>query len=161
MSRGMTASLINVRPAHRADIPALIELERATDTAAHWSPAAYADLFPAEGQTPGVRRVVLLAEAEGSVNGFGVARVVAAEWEIENVVVAAAVRRRGVGRALIQAIAAVARREGAERLTLEVRESNGPARRLYESTGFAQCGLRSRYYRGPEEAAILYELRFQ
>lgn len=118
-------------------------------------------MFPARGQTPAVRRVVLLAEAEASVCGFVVARVVAGEWEIENVVVAAAARRRGVGRALIRTIAATARMEDAARLILEVRESNGPARQLYESTGFAQCGVRSRYYRDPEEAAILYELRFQ
>jgi ribosomal-protein-alanine N-acetyltransferase len=150
-----------IRTAHRADIPALLELERAADTAAHWSPPVYADLFPAEGKTPAVRRVVLLAEAKGSVNGFVVARVVIGEWEIENIVVAAALRCRGVGRALIRSIAASASSEGADRLTLEVRESNGPARRLYESTGFAQCGLRSHYYRDPEEAAILYELRFQ
>ncbi len=38
---------------------------------------------------------------------------------------------------------------------LEVRESNLPARRLYESLGFVQNGYRPRYYSQPEEAAVL------
>lgn len=38
---------------------------------------------------------------------------------------------------------------------LEVRESNVPARTLYESLGFIQNGYRPRYYQKPEEAAVL------
>ncbi len=152
---------VQIRPAHHADIPALINLERAAETAAHWSPAAYEALFPQEGQPVAVRRDVVVAETKSAVRGFAVARVVAGEWDIENVVVTGAVRRQGVGRALIQAITAKARSEGADRLTLEVRESNRAARQLYELTGFAQIGLRPRYYHEPEEAAVIYELRFQ
>jgi ribosomal-protein-alanine N-acetyltransferase len=105
--------------------------------------------------------VVLVAEASGSLVAFAMARVVVGEWEIENVVVAAETRRKGVGRALLQALIAAAHAEHAARITLEVRESNLTARRLYEKSGFAQCGVRPRYYRNPEEAAILYELCFQ
>ena len=38
---------------------------------------------------------------------------------------------------------------------LEVRESNLPARKLYESLGFTQNGYRPRYYSQPDEAAVL------
>lgn len=38
---------------------------------------------------------------------------------------------------------------------LEVRESNLPARTLYESLGFVQNGCRPRYYSDPDEAAVL------
>lgn len=38
---------------------------------------------------------------------------------------------------------------------LEVRESNLPARTLYESLGFVQNGYRPRYYSDPDEAAVL------
>jgi ribosomal-protein-alanine acetyltransferase len=150
-----------IRSARPADIPVLLALEQAAETAAHWSPAEYADLFPVEGPPPAVRRVVLVAEMRASVCAFAVARVVAAEWQIENVVVAASVRGKGVGRALLHAITVAARAERAERITLEVRESNLAARRLYEKFGFAQCGLRSGYYGNPDEAAVLYDLRFQ
>jgi ribosomal-protein-alanine N-acetyltransferase len=86
---------------------------------------------------------------------------VAAEWEIENIVVAEDVRRQGIGRVLLHAVMTAAQGEQAERIILEVRESNLAARRLYESAGFSQCGTRLRYYGAPEEAAILYELCFQ
>jgi [ribosomal protein S18]-alanine N-acetyltransferase len=157
----MLEPALQVRPARPDDITALLALEQTAATAAHWSPARYADLFPAEGRPPVVRRVVVVAEINASICAFAVARVVPPEWEIENVVVADAARRKGVGRALLQAIGNVARAERATKLTLEVRESNLAARRLYERLGFAECGLRPGYYRSPDEAAILYELRFQ
>jgi ribosomal protein S18 acetylase RimI-like enzyme len=45
-------------------------------------------------------------------------------------------QRRGVGRALLEAVEAEARRRGCCKLTLEVLESNHPAAALYESFGF-------------------------
>jgi ribosomal-protein-alanine N-acetyltransferase len=39
---------------------------------------------------------------------------------------------------------------------LEVRESNAPARALYENAGFKQTGRRPSYYTSPLEDAILY-----
>ncbi|MEM9388309.1 MAG: GNAT family N-acetyltransferase [Pseudomonadota bacterium] len=45
-------------------------------------------------------------------------------------------RGRGVGKALLEGVAARARRMGACRVTLEVLENN-PARRLYEREGFS------------------------
>jgi [ribosomal protein S18]-alanine N-acetyltransferase len=157
----MSEPTLHIRPACQRDIPTLLALEQAAETAAHWSSASYADLFPAEGQSPAVRRVVLVAEMNNFACGFAVARVVAPEWDIENIVVAAPFRRKGVGGALLQAITVAARADRAERITLEVRESNFAARRLYEKIGFAQCGLRSGYYHSPDEAAILFELCFQ
>ena len=46
-------------------------------------------------------------------------------------------------------------RRGALRATLEVRESNEPARRLYESLGFAVTAVRPRYYTQPEEDGLI------
>jgi ribosomal protein S18 acetylase RimI-like enzyme len=45
-------------------------------------------------------------------------------------------RGLGVGRALLAAVDAEARARGCVKVTLEVREDNGRARRLYEHTGF-------------------------
>jgi ribosomal protein S18 acetylase RimI-like enzyme len=54
--------------------------------------------------------------------------------------VAAEHRRRGVGRALVDAAAAWARAMGATRLELDVTTSNEAAVRLYEGVGFATNG---------------------
>jgi ribosomal-protein-alanine N-acetyltransferase len=48
-----------------------------------------------------------------------------------------------------------AARDGAAMMTLEVRVSNDPARRLYEKLGFQAVGRRPRYYQDNLEDAIL------
>jgi ribosomal-protein-alanine N-acetyltransferase len=104
--------------------------------------------------------VVLVAEEAGTVCGFVCAQAVAGEWEIENVVVAAEFLRRGIADQLVRALIQRAQSEAASALLLEVRESNLPARSLYEKHAFRQVGRRRVYYRDPVEDAILYALRF-
>lgn len=61
------------------------------------------------------------------------------------VYVAPATRRRGVGRALLDATIARARRiDGLEQLHLSVVDTNEPARRLYRGLGFTAYGLEPR-----------------
>jgi ribosomal protein S18 acetylase RimI-like enzyme len=50
-------------------------------------------------------------------------------------------RGLGIGRALVEAACAEARRQGARRLTLRVLAHNAPARRLYERCGFVVEGV--------------------
>ena len=109
------------------------------------------------GQLP---RVALIIEAESAVQGFLVARVVDTEWEIENIAVSGPARRRGLGTRLLGEFLDWARGEGALAVFLEVRESNRAARALYEKWAFVESGRRPRYYREPEEDAIIYRLCF-
>lgn len=102
-------------------------------------------------------RVALVAETT-EVVGFVALLAATAEWELENIAVAPQVRRAGVARTLIERAAGQARSAGAREIVLEVRESNLAARRLYESCGFRQTGLRPRYYSNPAESAVLYSL---
>jgi ribosomal-protein-alanine N-acetyltransferase len=104
--------------------------------------------------------VVLLAEDAGRLCGFVCAKAVEGEWEIENLVVAVERRRRGVADRLMRGLMQRAREEAATTILLEVRESNLPARGLYEKHGFRESGRRRSYYAGPVEDAILYALRF-
>ena len=77
------------------------------------------------------------------------------EWELENIVVHPGRQRKGVGRRLMEKLFEEARAAGAERILLEVRLSNAPARALYGSLGFAANGRRKGYYSHPEEDALL------
>jgi ribosomal protein S18 acetylase RimI-like enzyme len=61
--------------------------------------------------------------------------------EVSGIAVDPALRRRGVGRALVDAAIAEARARGARRLTLRVLAPNDGARRLYESAGFVVEGV--------------------
>lgn len=159
---------MNLRSATSADIPLMMELERACPTAAHWTKERYRQaVCPATGDP---KRLVLVAEAattpeamgrgdSGGIQGFLVARHLASEWELENIVVAAAARRKELGRQLIEALLGHAREADSEAVFLEVRESNTAARRLYEKAGFQQMGRRKSYYANPAEDAILYRVQ--
>lgn len=70
-------------------------------------------------------------------------------------------RRCGVGEALLREAMSLARARGAAFLTLEVRESNVPARALYEKLGFQCVGERKNYYEKPVENAILMTAYFR
>ncbi|MCS0636298.1 GNAT family N-acetyltransferase [Streptomyces sp. LP05-1] len=61
--------------------------------------------------------------------------------QIQGLAVAERARGGGVARALLRAAFAEARRQGATRITLRVLSHNMPARRLYESEGFAVEGV--------------------
>ncbi len=130
----------------------MLALERQAATAAHWTAAEYDRIFT-PGQTP---RVALIAEEDGEVVGFLVARALGPEWEIENVVVAPAARQRGGGTRLVREALELARVRGAGSVFLEVRESNAAARKLYEKCAFVASGRRNSYYHNPVEDALVY-----
>ncbi len=120
---------------------------------AHWTSEQYGKLVSSG--------VVLVAEEAGRFCGFVCAQAAAGVWEIENVVVDAGVLRRGIASELVHELIQRAQNEAAPAILLEVRESNLPARRLYEKHGFLVVGRRRAYYRDPVEDAILYALRFE
>jgi ribosomal-protein-alanine acetyltransferase len=140
-----------IRPATPADVPAIVALERACQTAAHWGPAEYAHVFDA-GTTP---RVLLVAE-ESTIVGFIMVRTVGPEWDLENVAVLPDARGRGIGSELVAAVLTQAGHRHAESIGLEVRASNAAARALYHHAGFVETGQRRGYYANPAEDAVLY-----
>ena len=94
-----------------------------------------------------------------AIAGFVVALCLGQEWEIENIVVDSALRRRGCANLLLRELLSLASNEGAGRVLLEVRESNQAARAFYARWGFQMIGRRRNYYRDPEEDAILLHFR--
>ncbi len=87
--------------------------------------------------------------------GYGTACVIAGEGEIQRIAILPEFRQKGLGRELLAALVKTAKERGARSVTLEVRESNLPARRLYISAGFQEEGRRKDYYRNPKEDAII------
>jgi [ribosomal protein S18]-alanine N-acetyltransferase len=145
---------LNVRLATPADIPAIRVLEKQANTAAHWSDEIYHSLFAAGG----VKRIMLVADQNGCVSAFIVTRVVGDDWEIENVIVATHLRRRGIASALIHDLVQRACADSARQILLEVRQSNASARDFYIKAGFVESGRRRRYYQDPEDDAVCYRL---
>ena len=145
---------MNIRRATLADIPSMMHLDRQSPTAAHWTGEQYRPAFQGEGPD----RLLLVAESSLDILGFLVARHVAPEWELENIVVALSARRKGLGKRLLDALLAAARETNSSAIFLEVRESNASARTLYEKAGFEPAGRRKSYYTDPLEDAVLYRL---
>lgn len=148
-------SPLTIRAATVDDIPKIVHLEQAATSAAHWTAMAYGAIFQANA----LPRVALVAEAfEQGLCGFVIARLVADECELENIVVHPDHVREGIGSVLLQELLEIARCHGTRRIFLEVRESNAAARHFYEKRGFGCDGERRTYYSDPVEKAILYSL---
>lgn len=153
---------ITILTANSGHIPEMVRLERQSPTAAHWSQAQYGCLFQAKEGTNS--RLALVAERHGTSQpdvppdlvGFLIARHLAPEWELENIVVAPEVRGQRIGTRLMEDLLARAEHTNSQLVFLEVRGSNTPARALYEKLGFHQTGRRKSYYSNPLEDAILY-----
>jgi ribosomal-protein-alanine N-acetyltransferase len=64
-------------------------------------------------------------------------------------------RRRGVGRALLQWLEEVARTAGIQRISLECRRENAPARNFYADQCYHEMAIHKGYYRGVEDAVRL------
>jgi ribosomal-protein-alanine N-acetyltransferase len=134
----------------------MLRLENQSQGAAHWPEPVYNAIFD---QSPS--RIALLAEESGSAHqllGFIVARLSADECELENIVVASSAGRKGIATELMSSLIAAAQDRRVYKIFLEVRESNQPARRLYEKSGFTLTGTRKSYYANPTEDALLYLL---
>jgi len=145
-----------VRPATCADIPAMMLLANHSVTAAHWPREHYERIFDDHAS----RRLALVIGESVAAQGFLIAQEVASEWEIENIAISGAARRRGLGTRLLGEFLNRVRAEGAAAVYLEVRESNQAARSLYEKWGFVESGRRRGYYSQPGEDAIIYRFSF-
>lgn len=140
----------------------MMALQHESPAAADWSQQQYEALFVTAGGQQSSERLAWIAEDDSKAHGilaFLAAQRVDAEWELENIVVAAAIRRRGVGTRLLDEFIRYARAEEGSGIFLEVRESNQSARAFYRKLGFEETGLRKSYYSNPPEDAILCSLR--
>jgi len=91
--------------------------------------------------------------------GFILCRAVGGEAEVLTLAVRPQARRRGLGRALVEAAAARSQQAGAEALFLEVAEDNIPAMELYQTAGFRLAGRRPGYYQRPDGATDALVMR--
>jgi ribosomal-protein-alanine N-acetyltransferase len=157
----MTLPQVQLRAARASDLDAIVALERATEHAPHWPPAAYA----ANLDSTAPQRCLIVAETDAEIAGFAAGLMHPALQdspqrvaELESVVVAASARRAGIGRAVCNAVIEWCRTHGATEMVLEVRATSTGAIALYTGLGFTQTGRRPRYYRDPEDDAVVMRL---
>lgn len=111
----------------------------------------------AELERPWTRAWVAETQEDGKlerVAGFALAWHIADELHILDVAAVPALRRRGIGSALMARALDYAKEHRVRIVLLELRRSNHAALRLYRSVGFTVLGVRARYYADNDEDAV-------
>lgn len=137
-----------IRQMKVSDVAAIAELEKRCFSDP-WS----ADSIASELVNP--LSYWLVAEVDGQVAGYVGSQSVLDAADMMNIAVSPEYRRRGVAKALVNALIAYLSKNDVIALLLEVRVSNEPAITLYEKMGFQQVGRRPNYYRNPREDALI------
>ena len=101
---------------------------------------------------------IVARDEDGMMLGYAGGRQVFDEFNVTNIAVREECRGLGIGSALLQQLIDTACDQGSAFVTLEVRVSNQPARKMYESFGFIPLGERRDYYQNPQENAMIYTL---
>lgn len=140
---------VRIRPAEERDLARIHAIERVS-FADPWSLEGFRDTLEHDRA-----RVEVAVGEDDVVLGYAVAWFVSDESEIANLAVAPEVRHRRIGVMLLDGILEAAASFGARTVFLEVRESNVAAQKLYGTRGFEVAGRRRRYYRKPEEDALI------
>lgn len=97
----------------------------------------------------------MVMEYEGEIIGYGGMWLIMNEAHVTNIAISLKYRGRKLGERLVCELQRTAAFMGAERMTLEVRESNEVAKRLYTKLGFESSGVRKAYYTDNNEDAII------
>ncbi|MEV0454495.1 ribosomal protein S18-alanine N-acetyltransferase [Catellatospora methionotrophica] len=122
-----------------------------------------ADLFGAEAWTAAMfwnelangHHYLIATEDDGTVLGYAGLAVGRGEGWVNNIAVRRDAQRRGIGRALLEALLAEGRRHQVKQVLLEVAADNAAAQRLYAAYGFEVVGIRKGYYQPSNTDALV------
>lgn len=135
------------REAVESDIDRIVSIETAS-MSNPWTYNSYLEAVDSE------HAFILVAEESGDVAGFSVFYLTPPECELPDIVVAESYRGKGLGTLLLNESIHKLEALGMDTIFLEVRESNTPARALYNKIGFTEIGKRKYFYSNPIEDAI-------
>jgi ribosomal-protein-alanine N-acetyltransferase len=152
MSAALEQAALELRPMVTDDVDDVYALEKSVFPHP-WSRGNFVDSLAS-----GYDAWVLREPDEGPLAGYFLLMYAVDEAHLLDVAVGAARQGRGLGRYLLDRIAARARAKGMGSILLEVRPSNGRALQVYERYGYTQIGRRKGYYpahEGQREDAIV------
>lgn len=143
--------MVTISRAQNVDMEAIAALEK----------RIFSDAMSVKTLAASMEKDIFLVIRDGDhVIGYFLGQSVLDEMEVLRIAVSPEERRKGYGRKLLQAVREEAIRQEIGQCFLEVRESNAGARSLYLSFGFSECGRRARFYRQPDEDAILMKTQW-
>ena len=137
-----------IEPMTERDVDEVLEIDRQSFPTA-WHRSSYlSDLRNTKSH-------YFVARSQGRVLAYAGTWLVEGEAHITTLAVRPAHRRQHLGRRLLVRLIRFAAAHGATRMTLEVREHNQAARRLYEQFGFRPVGVLKGYYIDTGEDALV------
>lgn len=142
--------MTEIKEAELSSVDAIVGIENSSFTCP-WSEKSFNDAISSD------KIDVYTIETDGEICGFYCLMIINEEAELLNIAVAASHRRQGLGDKLMTHALSLAKSRGVKAVYLEVRESNTPARRLYEKYGYIALGVRKNYYAYPRENAVIMQ----
>jgi [ribosomal protein S18]-alanine N-acetyltransferase len=133
------------------DLDSVVALDSVLFGAEAWSRQMLVDELSHQPAT----RYYLVAEDEGAIVGYAGLMAVGSQADVLTIAVANARWGEGIGSDLIAAMLTEAVRRRCMEIFLEVRADNTRAQRLYRRWGFAEKGIRHRYYQPSGTDAIV------
>lgn len=97
----------------------------------------------------------VIAKCNGKVIGYGGMWLIMDEAHITNIAVHPEFRRTGAASLILKNMVNICKSESVTSMTLEVRDSNIGAQKLYKNFGFISEGIRPKYYGDNKEDAII------
>lgn len=140
---------LTFRAANEEDVEAIARIE-ALSFKTPWS----VEMILSEMKEP-ISSFTVATREEKIVAYYGYLHILD-ELHILNVAVDPDLRGQGVGKRLMEHLLEEAQALSVRAITLEVRESNQSAIRLYEKAGFVLAGVRPHYYTDKENALIYW-----
>ena len=146
--------MITIRKMYETDIEEVAAIEKSIFSMP-WSADSFRDSIALD------HTIYLTAEVDGNIAGYCGMYKMFHEGEIVNVAVAPTYRKHGVAQTMLKELMRLGIEADIDTFLLEVRESNHPARALYEKLGFTQLGVRKNFYEKPVENAVIMWLQYE
>ncbi|MEZ4357887.1 MAG: ribosomal protein S18-alanine N-acetyltransferase [Eubacteriales bacterium] len=102
-----------------------------------------------------------VAEVNSEIVAYGGMWMILGEGHITNIAVKPSYRLHGIGKAILKKLLETAIKNGIEMMSLEVRQSNENAIKMYEAAGFIKMGVRRNYYVLPIEHAYIMQKQIE
>jgi len=144
-------NFISLRKMKEEDVDRIVEIERLSFTTP-WSKYAFlSEIYNQPISCP----FVIEDSRKNKIIGYVIYWIIGDEAHINNIALHPEFRGQGIGEYVLRKIIELIKKAGAKFISLEVRPSNIPARKLYQKLGFRLEAIRKNYYINPREDALI------
>ena len=134
----------------KSEINDVMEIEKRAYGEHHWSKDSFYNELSND-----LAHYYSAFDENNNLAGYAGTWLIIDEAHITTIAIKPEMKRKKIGETLLQKIINLCYENGIKYITLEVRESNIPAIRLYEKYGFKSLGIRKGYYQNNNENALV------